>query len=196
MKRLFNRLPLFIGIVLVLVTLFASLIAGCKSGTGPVALTVVNGNETKTFTVAQLEKLPSISGTTGDISSTGTIEGPSLYKGVPLTDILKAVGGITPDEAITISAKDGYSMTMSYNQVEKGTEFPTFDTVTGKEVTPDPTMTVFMAYEKDGTLLDDTVGPLRLGIMASNELTDGHWWVKWAETIEIITVPQPTSTGN
>src|SRR5208283_409664 len=183
MKRLFNRLPLFVGIVLVLTTLFTSLIAGCKSGTGPVALTVINGNETKTFTVAQLEKLPSISGTTGDISSTGTIEGPSLYKGVPLTDILKAVGGITQDEAVTISAKDGYSMTMSYTQVEKGTEFPTFDTVTGKEVTPDSTMTVFMAYEKDGTMLDDTVGPLRLGIMAPNELTDGHWWVKWAETI-------------
>ena len=141
--------------------------------------------------MAQLEALPAITGSTGDMTSTGTIEGPYQYKGVALTDILKSVGGITADEAVRISAKDGYSMTMSYNQVVKGTEFPTYDSTTGKEVSPAATITVFMAYEKDGKPLDETIGPLRLGIMAPGQVTDGHWWVKWAQKIEVVSLQQP-----
>ena len=67
-----------------------------------------------------------------------------------MTDILKSVGGITADEAVRISAKDGYSMTMSYKQVVEGSEFPTYDSSTGKEVSPAGKITVFIAYEKDG----------------------------------------------
>ena len=67
--------------------------------------------------MADIKALPVISGSTGDITSSGTIEGPYQYKGVALTDILKSVGGITANNAVRISAKDGYSMTMSYKQV-------------------------------------------------------------------------------
>ena len=192
MKRPFKKLPLLIGITLIL-ALVASGLAGCKSGStaGTAALTITKDNQTKTFTLAQLKALPAISGSTGDITSSGTIEGPYDYKGVALTDILKAVGGITANNAVRISAKDGYSMTMSYKQVVEGGEFPTYDSSTGKEVSPAPTITVFMDYEKDGKPLDDTIGPLRLGIMAPEQLTDGHWWVKWAQKIEVISVQQP-----
>jgi hypothetical protein len=195
MKRLIKKLPLFIGIVIFL-TLLASGFAGCVTKTvtvspgttnaGSIALIIVKGTQTKTLTMADIEALPDISDSTGDITSSGTIEGPSQYKGVALTDILKAVGGITADEGVRISAKDGYSMTFSYNQIVKGTEFPTYDSTTGKEVPPAATITVFMDYEKDGQPLDDSVGPLRLGIMAPGQVTDGHWWVKWAQKIEVI----------
>ena len=163
MKRLFKKLPLLVGIVLIL-ALVASGLAGCKSGStaGTAALTIIKDTQTKTLTVAQLKALPAISGSTGDITSSGTIEGPYQYKGVALTDILKAVGGITANNAVRISAKDGYSMTMSYKQVAEGSEFPTYDSTTGKEVTPARKITVFIAYEKDGKPIDDTVGPLRL----------------------------------
>jgi len=199
MERLFKKLPLLVSIVLVL-TLFSSGLVGCVTKTVTVspsttnasaaALTVVKGTQTKTLTIADIEALSVISDSTGDITSSGTIEGPYQYKGVALTDILKSVGGITADEAVRISAKDGYSMTMSYNQVVKGTEFPTYDSTTGKEVPPAPTITVFIDYEKDGEPLDDTVGPLRLGIMAPGQLTDGHWWVKWTQKIEVIALQQ------
>jgi hypothetical protein len=98
---------------------------------------------------------------------------------------------MTSSNAIRISAKDGYSMTMSYTQVMEGGEFPTYDDVTGKEVPPAGQVTVFVAYEKDGNPIDDSVGPLRLGIMAPGQVTDGHWWVKWAQKIEVITLQQP-----
>ena len=191
-KKLLNKkMQLLIGAFFVLI-LLASSVTGCKSGgTTTAALTVINGAQTKTFTVAQLEALPSITGSTGDMTSSGTIEGPYQYKGVALTDILKSVGGITPDEAVRISAKDGYSMTMSYKQVTEGAEFPTYDSTTGKEVTPASPITVFIAYEQNGKPIDDTIGPLRLGIIAPGQVTDGHWWVKWAQKIEVISLQQP-----
>jgi hypothetical protein len=194
MKRLFKYLCLVIGAILILM-LAASGLTGCGSGSssGPAALTVIKDNQTKTFTVEQLKALPSISGLTGDMTSSGTIEGPYQYKGAVLTDILQAAGGITENNAVRISAKDGYSMTMSYKQVTEGAEFPTFDSSTGKEAAPSGKITVFIAYEQDGKPIGEDLGPLRLGIMAPGQVTDGHWWVKWAQKIEIITV-QPAWT--
>ena len=191
MKKFFTRWALPAA---ALVTLSSVLfLAGACKSAGPAVLTVVKGGQTKTLTMTDLKALSAVSGSTGDITSSGTIEGPFEYKGVPLTDVLKAVGGITSDEAIRISAKDGYSMTMSYKQAAEGGEFPTYDRATGKEVTPSGALTVFLAYEKDGKAIDQTVGPLRLGIMAPGQVTDGHWWVKWAQKIEVISAQQPWS---
>ena len=190
MQRLF-KIPL---LAITLIAIVSCALAGCNSkGTsaGQAALTLTKGAQTKTLTLAAVKALPAISGSTGDITSSGTIEGPFQYKGVALADILEAVGGITSNNAVRISAKDGYSMTMSYKQVTEGSEFPTYDSTSGKEVTPSGKITVFVAYEKDEKPLDDTQGPLRLGIMAPGQVTDGHWWVKWAQKIEIISVQQP-----
>ena len=197
MKRWFVNLPIIIGIMLVL-TLLVSGVAGCVTKTvtvspgttnaGTVALTVVKGTQTKTLTMADIQKLPVISDSTGDITSAGTIEGLFQYKGVALTDILNLVGGITSDNAVRVSAKDGYSMTFSYKQVNEGSEFATYDSTTGKEVPPTGKVTVFIAYEKDGKTIDDTIGPLRTIIMAPGQLTDGHWNVKWTNKIEVITL--------
>jgi len=129
MKRLFNKMLLLAGILLVLAIVAAA--SGCITKTVTVApttkaasLTMVNGSQTKTLSLADIKALLCIR-FHGDITSSGTIEGPYAYKGVALTDILKAVGGMTANNAVRISAKDGYSMTMSYNQIMKGAEFPT-----------------------------------------------------------------------
>ena len=202
MKRLFKKLPLLSGIILVL-TIIVSGLTGCstnKTTASPTtsstttevsALVVINCTQAKTLSIADIKKLPVISGSTGEVSSAGTISGPFAYKGAALTDILKSVGGITANNAIRVSAKDGYSMSFSYNQVVKGSEFPTYDSTTGKEVAPAGTLTLFIAYEKDGKPIDDTVGPLRIGIMAPGQVTDGHWWIKWAQKIEVISMQQP-----
>ena len=190
MNKFVKTFCLLLGLVFILVLVFFGL-EGCKSGSsGAGVLIVIKGTQVKTFSVAQIRALPVLSGSTGDVTSSGTIEGPYQYKGAALTDILKAIGGITTDNAVRISAKDGYSMTMSYKQVAQGSEFPTYDKTTGKEVTPASPLTVFIAYEKDQKPIDDTLGPLRLGIMAPDQVTDGHWWVKWAQKIEVITVQQ------
>jgi hypothetical protein len=140
--------------------------------------------------MADIKQLPVISDSTGDMTSSGTIEGPYSYKGVDVMEVLKLVGGITANDAIRISAKDGYSMTFSYKQVAEGGEFPTYDSTTGKEVTPSGKISILLAYEKDGKPIDDTVGPLRTIIMAPGQLTDGHWNVKWTTKIEIVALQQ------
>jgi DMSO/TMAO reductase YedYZ molybdopterin-dependent catalytic subunit len=178
-------------------------IAGCKSADTEdttvdtttdttVALTITKDTQTSTYTMKSLKALPSITGWAGQMSSTGKISGPFEYKGVALSELLKAVGGITENNAVRVSAKDGYAMTLSYNQVTNGTGFPVLDSSTGKEVVPSKDLIVFVAYEEDGKPIDDTVGPLRLGIMTSNtQVTDGHWWVKWTQKIEVISTVQP-----
>jgi hypothetical protein len=197
MKRLLKNIPLLISCVLIC-TIVASGLTGCITKTvtvspgttnaGTVALTVVKGTQTKTLTMADIEALPAISDSTGDITSAGTIEGPFQYKGVAVSDILNAVGGITADEAVRITAKDNYTMTFSYAQIANGGEFITYDSTTGKEVAPSGKVTVFLAYEKDGKAIDDSIGPLRTIIMAPGQLTDGHWNVKWTTKIEVISV--------
>ena len=199
MKKSVKKSPLLFGVMLVLMLLVSGL-AGCVTKTvtvspsttdaGTASLTVVKGTQTKTLTMADIKALQVISDSTGDITSSGTIEGPYQYKGVAVSDILNAVGGITANEAVRISGKDGYSMTFSYTQVAQGGEFATYDSTTGKEVTPAGKLTVFLAYEKDGQPLDDTIGPLRTIVMAPGQLTDGHWNVKWTTKIEVISVQQ------
>jgi hypothetical protein len=190
---LHNKWRAFLVASVLAATLLASTMAGCSETTSPASvgtstvLTIVKGTQTSTYTMSSLKAIAATAGWAGQMSSTGTITGPNEYKGVAMTELLKAVGGITENDAVRVSAKDGYAMTLSYNQVTQGSGFPILDSTTGKEVTSTNKAVVFVAFEQDGKPLDDTVGPLRLGIMTSKtQVTDGHWWVKWTQKIEIV----------
>jgi len=87
--------------------------------------------------MADIQAMTPVSGSTGLITSSGTIDGPYNLTGTALSSILQTVGGITSSDAVKISAKDGYIMTLSYNQVMNGTEFPLMIIPPVKEVTPD-----------------------------------------------------------
>jgi DMSO/TMAO reductase YedYZ molybdopterin-dependent catalytic subunit len=191
---------LYMFMSLLMLGILVTGIAGCASENGTstqtsaagTVLTIIKDTQTSTYTMDSLKNLPQVTGWAGQMSSTGTISGPFQYKGVALMEILKSVGGVTENDAIRVSAKDGYAMTLSYNQVTQGSGFPVLDSSTGKEVTPSNKLVVFLAYEQDGKPLDDTVGPLRLGIMTSNtQVTDGHWWVKWTQKIEVVPTVKP-----
>src|SRR5208283_1773567 len=161
MKNLLKKALLFTSITLIFVMVVSGL-TGCSKTTtvtvsptttntaNAVALTIINGTQTKTMTMSDIQALTPVTGSTGLITSSGTIDGPWNLTGASLSDILKTVGGITPDDAVKISAKDGYSMTLSYNQVMNGTEFPIYDATTGKEAAPVGNIVVFIAYEQDG----------------------------------------------
>ena len=197
MKRLIRQASVLVGIILILVIIAGGL-AGCVSTTTvtvsptttntatAAALTIVNGTQTNTLTMADIKAMTPVSGSTGLITSSGTIDFPFELTGVALSDIVKTVGGITSNDAVKISAKDGYSMTLSYNQVMNGTGFPTYDSTTGKEVTPVNNIVVFIAYEQNGQAIGDDIGPLRMCILAPGQITDGQWWVKWVQKIAII----------
>jgi DMSO/TMAO reductase YedYZ molybdopterin-dependent catalytic subunit len=141
--------------------------------------------------MADIKALPSISGYAGLMSSTGNISGPVTAKGVALTEFLKAVGSFTENNGVRVTAKDGYTMTLSYSQITTG-NFTVYDSNTGKETTPTNTPVPFLSYEENGKPLGDDVGPLRLEIMTcNNQVIDGHWCVKWVQNIEVISVEKP-----
>jgi DMSO/TMAO reductase YedYZ molybdopterin-dependent catalytic subunit len=157
---------------------------------GGTALTVTNGTEVTTYTLSDIKAMPAADGWGGIMNSSGVISGPFRQKGVPIMDILDEVGGVGEDEAVRITAKDGYAMTYSYDQICNG-NFTTLDCSNGQEVAHDP-LTVIIAYEEDGVALTDQVGPLRIAILnGDTQVTEGHWWIKWVEQIEVVTLNQP-----
>jgi hypothetical protein len=188
--------------------------AGCKSGepgpnpastTSPVSiptapptsapdnktviLTVVNGSQTKTYTMAALRALPPTIGTGGWISTNGQIKSPNMYSGVAVNDLVKIVGGMTESNAVKVSAKSGASVTLSFDQVTKG-DFLTFDSVSGKSVTPTYVPVAFIAHELDIRPLSDDIGPLRLGTVTfAYDVTEQKWWLDGVQKIEVITAP-------
>ena len=186
----------FGGLAVVIVLTVLGVI-GCASGqsspgssatsvAGPTALTVVGGERTVTYSMAQLRQLPSFTGYAGMKSSVGVITAPQEYTGVPLRSLVEAVGGVGSAEGVTVLAKDGYGMTFSNGQVA-GTGFTTFDPATSAERPPVDKLTLLIAYAHEGKPLSPDEGPLRL-VLAENGpdvVVDGHWSVKLVDRIEV-----------
>ncbi len=140
-----------------------------------------------TFTMADLQELPITEGWGGIKSSTGRITPPELFKGVALSDLWELVGPYDDSYAMNVVAKDGYGITFSFDQVANG-NFITFDPATGDEVTRDEDLIAIVAFERDGEPIpEDTDGSMRLIIVSEemNQVTDGHWAVKWVRQIQL-----------
>jgi len=155
--------------------------------TGEVVLELVGLNGSKTLTMDELKALPATESWGGSKSSTGRITVPSLYKGVALADLCALVGGLDPSTGVSVVADDGYAMTISYEQLTNG-DFIAYDPATGDEIDPGEPLTAVVAYEIEGEPLPEkSDGTLRLVILGSDnrQVTDGHWWVKWVNSIEI-----------
>jgi len=142
---------------------------------------------TMSFTLADLRALPVTEGQGGIKSSTGKITLPELYRGVSLKDLMAAVGGFDDTMGINVVAKDGYGITFSYDQATNGT-FIAYDPSTGEELKTHDPLTAIIAYERKGQPMDPEMdGTLRLVIVSAknNQVTDGHWSVKWVTSLEI-----------
>lgn len=196
-----TRRPLFRpfvwAIALVLAVGGLGLTAGCGSddkdaGGGEGVIEVIGPDGAKTYTLDEVKDMPSTEGYWGMKSSTGRITPPVLTKGVRLDDLFAEVGGLPDDMAVGVVAKDGYEMTLSVDQLRSG-DFITYDMVTGDEKKVDGPLTVIVAYEWDGQPFDpQSDGPLRLAIVSpeQNQVTDGHWSVKWASKVQVKAIEQ------
>lgn len=160
-------------------------------------LELVGQEESKSFTLAELQALPMTEGQAGTKSSTGKITPPIDYQGVLLTDLLDLVGGATEELGVNIVAEDGYMMTISYNQITLG-DFITYDPATGVEKRVEGPLQVLVAYSRGGELMDPAGdGVLRLAIISpkNDQVTDGHWSVKWVRSIELKPVGDEWTLG-
>jgi len=158
-----------------------------EAGVSEIVLTINSPAGEKTFTLEDLKKLPIVEGQAGIKSSTGKITVPALFTGVELMELANQIGGFDPSMGVNVVAEDGYAMTFSYDQITKG-DFVAYDPATGDEKKMDEPLKVIIAYGREGQPLSkDSDGILRLAIISSknNQVTDGHWSVKWVNRIEI-----------
>lgn len=190
-----KRLPLFLMLVTMLL-----LTAACtqtvattaapteaSAGGGDVVLDIIGESKSASFSMESLMALPAAEGQAGIKSSTGKITPPTAFKGVSLVKLLDQVGGIGENMGVEIEAEDGYTMTFSGDQIKSG-DFIAYDPATGDELKSHDPLTVIVAYQMDGQPLDEkSDGRLRLAIISdkNNQVTDGHWSIKWVRKITV-----------
>jgi DMSO/TMAO reductase YedYZ molybdopterin-dependent catalytic subunit len=150
-------------------------------------LEIVGETETKSLTMDEIKVLPVTEGYAGIKSSTGKITPPVMVKGVALKDLAELIGGMDETKGFNVVAEDGYSITYSNDQIENGT-FIAYDPASGEELKNPVELTAALVYEADGKPLDvKQDGTLRLAIVSkeTNQVTDGHWAVKWINKLEV-----------
>ncbi len=134
-------------------------------------------------------RMPSYTGKGGYFSTVGVVYGPYEGKGVPLTELCQLVGGVTSSSIIMVSAADGYSTVLDFNQVTG--KILTYNPQTMKEI-PHGELKPVLMFQQDGKPLSDDDGkPLRIAILGSDSLlTEGNAWVKWVNKIEVLEVEE------
>lgn len=155
-------------------------------------LTLVGMNGEKSFTLAELMEMETVEGQAGIKSSTGQIYPPALYKGVSFKTLLAEIGGIDEATGLNVVAADGYGLAFSYDQIMNG-NFVAYDPATGDELRNPVELDAIVAFERDGEPLDlDGDGILRVVVISekNNQVTDGHWSIKWVNRMELNTLVQ------
>jgi DMSO/TMAO reductase YedYZ molybdopterin-dependent catalytic subunit len=150
-------------------------------------LDVVGLDESITLSIDDLSQMDVVEGYGGIKSSTGKITPPAMYRGVSLLELCQAVGPCDESVAVNVVAKDGYAITFSYDQIANGT-FTTFDPITGEEISYDQPLVASVVFEREGeSLSEENEGTLRLAILSpeSDQVTDGHWSVKWVRQVVV-----------
>jgi len=132
----------------------------------------VEGDTNLSFSMTDLKSMPSMTLPGAYKKSTGTIVGPNTFKGVTLKSLVEMVY-TDSNYSLEVVASDGYSMTYTSSQVINGT-YAYYDT--GGNLAGVEDFTTLLAYEMDGTPLEET---LRIVIVdSSSPITDGHLWTK------------------
>jgi DMSO/TMAO reductase YedYZ molybdopterin-dependent catalytic subunit len=150
-------------------------------------LEIIGLDGSRSLTMVDLQALQKTAGWGGTISSAGVISPPQQLKGVTVMALADLVGGLESGMGVSIGAKDGYAMTMSYEQIAEG-DFITYDPGTGDENSVEGPLQVIVAYERDGESISaEDDGPLRLFIVSekNDNIVDGHWSVKWVTQIKL-----------
>jgi len=156
------------------------------AGKPEIALTLINGATTRTYTMTQLQALQSTAGSGATLNKAGTISPTAQCVGVALTTLIKEAGGMTSTQTVKVTAADGFTKTLTYAQIYQGL-FNVFDIANGSSDTPAMQPIPMIIYSINGNILDGTTGPLEMGIMtATFQASESSMWVKMVVKIEII----------
>jgi hypothetical protein len=147
-------------------------------------LTLIGSERQTVLSYDDILLLPHTETSGGFFTSVGAIHGPYSVKGVSIQTLCDMVGGMTESDILFVAANDGYSAVYDYDQLNGRVD--TFEPDTVRHV-PGGNTVFLLIYEQDGKPLTyDYGGPLRLAVASPDGLlTEGHWWVKWVNRIEI-----------
>jgi len=180
-------MPIFLTVTL-MVILMAGTTACSQTSPGETTpskpiLTVTKGAESNSYTMEDLKAMPTTEWIGCLRHNDGRIEGPIHAKGVTVLNLCNAIGGIDTTEGIEATVPDGFVELPYKSLVESN--FKTYDATTGKEC-PHGDVITLLAYEQDGQPLDKSSGPLRIMILAGeNMATHGYLWMKQITKIDI-----------
>lgn len=142
---------------------------------------VVSGDRSVVLTSADAAAMQVQTIRAAFLRSTGRIDGLAAYECIPMDAILTRVGGIGPDQAIRVTARDGYQMVYSFAQVS-GSVFTYDDKGTVLRV-GGPSMLLAFESERDSA---DKLPRIIYGRPDGAAITDGHFWAKSVAKIEVI----------
>jgi DMSO/TMAO reductase YedYZ molybdopterin-dependent catalytic subunit len=139
----------------------------------------------RVLSLKDVKAMPASEGLGGFFTTTGQVRGPFQVKGVGIEALCDLVGGIGESDLLFVSAADNYSSVFDHGQVSG--DLPAYDPVTMKEV-PHQQLELILIYEQNGKRLSADDGkPLRLAIVGRDSLlTEGFYWVRWVNRIEVI----------
>ena len=159
-------------------------------------LTVVGADgTTKTLSATEIAALEAYTGD-GSSRSGGHINGGGTYTGVPVTELLSLVGGITDGQTLTATAQDAYATTYTYKQVVSGQDFTTYDS-SGNVAAATQPLKLTVIYYFQGAALSSGDGPLMMGVLGTEGLaTQGNQWEKMVVklTVNPVATPAPTAS--
>lgn len=154
---------------------------GRLAAVGEWKVEVVSGDKSVVLTGADAAAMQAQTVKAAFLRSTGRIDGPSVYAGIPVTAILERVGGLSPEQAIRVTARDGYQMVYSYAQVHGG--IFTYDSKGNVLRVGGPSMVLAFESERDPA---DKLPRIIYGRPDGVLITDGHFWAKAVAKIEVI----------
>ncbi len=143
-----------------------------------IVLTLEGGTSTKNYTLSDIMSFPNITGYAGYRKSTGTLVGPSFYKGVELNVLLDEVGGLASGEELEVIAADNYTITFTSEMLNG--DFSSYDNETGEYVGIGE-FRIILAYEIDGVIDTSGAGVLRIAaipVEGEDYYSDSSFWVR------------------
>ncbi len=173
--------------LMVLLTLILTACTSAASNEPALSLLDMEGNTVKTYTLKEIKKLPSVEGYAGFLLSSGAIEQPTYYKGVPLAALAGTIAEFGDGLALSLRSIDGEEVKLNYVDLTKGA-LAQYDPASGTPLEESIRYTAILAYELNGKKLDaENYGNFRIVVVSDekNQVVDEVYGLGHIDEIQL-----------
>jgi len=189
--------PPFLSLLIITAIIISSTTLQVSAQEPTITVTGATGT-TQTYTITQLQAMPSVSMYGGFYQTNQQIGNSGLWTGVSVLYLCNQVGGISTNNNIMVTGQGDNSFT--YDMVNSGltfnTAYKTYDNITRNERNQTEPITLILAYLVNGTTLPSNSLPApRLVIVGPEGLMmDGSGGRSITQVSVVNTQPTPTPT--